>query len=694
MDRYGSDGQSAPAPADGAFQPARRWLNITNRLRWSYLISSILPLLLVGTLLITVLLRVQERNAYASQQALADKIAGNIATFLYDLEQQLLRAARDLDPDTAEDSLASAVLRLANSSPDLRAITVVDLEGRTVATANNQLLRNLGVVPLPLDPTLLQGATQVGKGGRTAILLAGEEGQPVFQVVLPVRGTSGRLVGALGAEVSAARIRQILRLGVQGSAKTVYLVDGARQLQLSDSPSNWRPPSNLEALYGEDQTAAEYPGGDGQLVVGARAPVAPVASSSWSVVVEQPSREFFVEVYRSLALLAALVGLVGLLALAWALYQARRLVLPIRALTAGAQELAGGRLDHRIMVAPGDELGQLASTFNRMAERLQGSLQEIERQNEHLRHGLTLARDIQQGLLPTAPPWRTEMLRVYGRSLPASEVGGDFYTYLSLPDGRAVIAIGDISGKGVAAALLMALTSSTLESQVRFLAQPSAVLQAMHDALSDRLQANQMNAALQIAVFDADARAVTLANAGMIAPMLLRCRRDGTDDCQFIDVGGLPIGTGLCGRYHDVTVTLEPGDTLLFLSDGIVEAHNGAGELFGFERLEQLVASLTPDMEVDTIVQRILSAVLAFVGTAEPHDDMTIIATRPAPQVAVREEPDDTTAQPAGMRGSLVAPHDTAARGDAAAQARSRPGYHRVGTQAAVPTTYQLRGDH
>ncbi len=687
MDRYGSDGQSAPAPADGAFQPARRRLNITNRLRWSYLVSSTLPLLLVGALLITVLLQVQQRNAYASQQALADKIAGNIATFLYDLEQQLLRAARDLDPGAANDSLASAVLRLANSSPDLRAITVVDLEGRTVATASNELLRNLGVVPLPLAPVLLEGATQVGKGSRTSIM-AGQEGQPVFQVVLPVRSANGRLVGALGAEVSAARIRQILRLGVQGSAKTVYLVDGARQLQLSDSPNDWRPPSNLEALYVEGQTAAEYPGGNGQLVVGARAPVAPVAASSWSVVVEQPSSEFFVEVYRSLVLLAALVGLVGLLALVWALYQARRLVIPIRALTAGAQELAGGRLDHRIVVEPGDELGQLAGTFNRMAERLQGSLHEIERQNEHLRHGLTLARDIQQGLLPTTPPWRTELLRVYGRSLPASEVGGDFYTYLSLPDGRAVIAIGDISGKGVAAALLMALTSSTLESQVRFLAQPSAVLQAMHDALSHRLQANQMNAALQIAVFDADARAVTLANAGMIAPMLLRCRSDGTGGCQFIDVGGLPIGTRLRGTYRDVTVPLEPGDTLLFLSDGIVEAHNGAGELFGFERLEQVVATLTPDMEVDAIVQRILGTVLNFVGKAEPHDDITIIATRPAPQVTIHGEPDDTTARPVGMRGRLVEPHDTAA------QARSGPGRSLASAQAAVPTSHQLRGDH
>ncbi|MGB9633247.1 MAG: PP2C family protein-serine/threonine phosphatase, partial [Chloroflexaceae bacterium] len=282
----------------------------------------------------------------------------------------------------------------------------------------------------------------------------------------------------------------------------------------------------------------------------------------------------------------------------------------------------------RIEVAPGDELGQLASAFNHMATRLQHSLREIEYQNERLRHGLTLARDIQQGLLPSAPPWGVDLLRVYGRSLPASEVGGDFYTYLNLSDGRVAIAIGDISGKGVAAALLMALTSSTLESQARLLANPSEMLQAMHLALRQRLQANQMNAAVLIAVFDPEGRSVTIANAGMIAPLLLQCRGDGQGQCRFLDVGGLPIGTRINGLYRDVSVELAPGETLLFLSDGIVEAHNAEGELFGFERLEQLVKTFTPGMDVQEIVQRIIRAVLIFAGSAEPHDDVTIIAVR------------------------------------------------------------------
>jgi serine phosphatase RsbU (regulator of sigma subunit) len=604
--------------------------SITSRLRWSFLATSALPLLLVGALLIGVLFRVQERNAFASQQAVADGIAGSIATFLFDLEQQLLRSARDLRLESGEALLRAQAQRLVNSSPDLRAITIVDSSGQVLMSVASGLLASQGVTPAPLDSALLQGATSFGQGGRTAIT-RGADQQPLFSVVLPVRDPqSFQLVGALAAEVSGARLRQILRLG-GGEQQTVYLLDSARGVQLSDAAPGWRPPTDLGPLFRGGQSVAEYVGGDGQRVVGARAVVAPIGAGSWSVVVEQPSSAFFTEATRSLLLLAALVTLVSAASVVWALMQSRRLVGPIQALTVGARELAGGRLDHRIAVPPGDELGELARTFNDMAVRLQGSLHEIERQNERLRHGLVLARDIQQGLLPAAPPWAPGLLSVAGRSLPASEVGGDFFSYLALPDGRAAVAIGDVSGKGVAAALLMALTSSTVEAQAAALDRPAAALRALHEALQPRLLANQMNAGLLLAVFAADARSVTIANAGMVAPLLVPC--GGAP--RFLDVGGVPIGTALSGSYRELTIALGEDDTLLLLSDGLVEAHNRAGALFGFERLEALLAALPPGTAVDELVQRILDAVLAFADGAEPHDDMTIIATRPAARAAL-----------------------------------------------------------
>ena len=630
MDRNGSALQPNPPPSPLPDAPApRRRLNITNRLRWSYLISSTLPLLLVGTLLIGILFQVQQRNAFASQQAIADQIAANVATFFYDVEQQLLRSGRDLRPEADNATLLSAAKHLVNASPDLRALTLVNAAGTVTMVVSSDRLTAQKVAPVAVDPGLIAGAVGLGQGGRTTII-QGSDGHQVFLVVLPMREPqNGKIIGALAVEVSAARVSQILRLAVLGKGKTAYLVDPQRQVLVTDKSPGWRPPPDLAALYHDAVTVGEYVGGDGQFVVGARTPVAPITSASWSVIVEQPSSTCFVEVYRSLWLLGVVVALVGMLALTWALFQARRFVEPIELLRAGAQALAGGDLAHRIAVTPGDELGQLARTFNHMAERLQHSQHEIEHQNERLRHGLALARDIQQGLLPHTPPWRNEVLSVYGRSLPASEVGGDFYTYLALPDGRAAVAIGDISGKGIAAALLMALTSSTLEAQAHFMAHPAALLAALHEALRPRLQANQMNAALQIASFAADGCSVTVANAGMIAPLLAKNGPDHLVGCAFVDVSGLPLGTAITMAYTEVTVPLAPGDTLILLSDGIVEAHNCAGELFGFERLEHFVTRLPGGLEVGELVQRILAEVLSFVGEAEPHDDITLIATRP-----------------------------------------------------------------
>lgn len=265
----------------------------------------------------------------------------------------------------------------------------------------------------------------------------------------------------------------------------------------------------------------------------------------------------------------------------------------------------------------------MARAFNQMAAHLQSSLAEIAKQNERLRRGLALARDIQIGLLPEAPPWRADTIAVAARSIPAYEVGGDFYTYVALSEGRAAIAIGDISGKGIGAALLMALTSSTVESQGRLLEHPATVLSALNQLLAPRLRANHMNAALLFAVFDPYRATVRMANAGMIAPMLISAKGN-----RFIDVGGLPLGTMSGARYHEQEITIETGDMLLLVSDGVVEAHDPQGDLLGFERLEEIVGAAQPG-DVQALVELVLKHVQEHIDTAEQHDDITIVAIRP-----------------------------------------------------------------
>jgi serine phosphatase RsbU (regulator of sigma subunit) len=346
--------------------------------------------------------------------------------------------------------------------------------------------------------------------------------------------------------------------------------------------------------------------------------------SGWAVVVEQPSAAAFASVRSGALLLGMLVILVGALALLIAFRQAQQFLNPLKALRTGALALGSGQLSYRIEPLGADEMGDLAQTFNGMAEHLQASLDEIEKRNERLRRAMALARDIQIGLLPDRPPWNGEEIAVYARSIPAYEVGGDFYSYLAMSEGRAAIAIGDISGKGVGAALLMALTSSAVESQGRQVENPAQVLTALNNLLAPRLRANHMNAALLFVVIDPRERTLRVANAGMISPVLVTAHGS-----RFVEVGGLPLGSFVGALYQEEVVSFEPGDSLLLVSDGVVEAHGPGSELFGFERLEETIAEARPG-DVRELVELVLERVQEHMGNMEQHDDITIVAVRPA----------------------------------------------------------------
>lgn len=610
--------------------------SITARLRWSYLISSTLPLLLVGGLLILLNFQTQQRNVYANQEVLTSQIARDISTYIQSIESQLLSFGRGIGSDAPPEQLSAVVNELLATNPDIRQLTIFARQGGQVVRLTDGATV-FGMQPdLRSNDSLVLSALQ-GQGGRSNIYTT-EDGQALFTVVLPIRTPMNKVAMALSAQVSAARISQMLRPPGDGRSMVAYLVNERRVIMLTDGNRSWSPPPSLDPLFRPETSVVEYTAGNGETVVASRAAIRP---SAWWVITEQSANSAFANVQRSVILLALLVALVGLLALAWALLQAQQLLRPLGALREGAITLGGGHLDHRIDVSGPGEMSQLAWAFNQMAERLQASLSEIEQQNEHLRHGLMLARDIQMGLLPTQPPWSYETLTVYARSIPAYEVGGDFYTYIAQHGGRAAVAIGDISGKGVGAALLMALTSSMVEAQARQIDQPAEILSTLNRLLSPRLRLNRMNAALLFATFDLQAHTMTAANGGMIAPLLVRPRRPVQPPAadrpaapeppptQFLEVGGLPIGAMPNAFYRDITLKLEPGDLVLFLSDGLVEAHNETGEMFGFEWLEALLADLR-DSEVQPLVDTVLHQVQHFIGHADQHDDITIVAVRPA----------------------------------------------------------------
>lgn len=621
--------------------------SIAERLRWSYLISSTLPLLLVGAVLLNIGASAQQANVYSDQKNLATRISRSIAGYFERMVRQVDSYAAVVRPGTtAPSAWEQKALDLVSAGyPELVGLTVVDASGR-------ELLRvaNLQLVPADQlgDRTGDEVIRQVLRENKRVVssITLDRDGSRHFMLTQPLPNDAGATIGALEVELSADPILQELRVTTTGSNSLAYLVTPEGRAVIEDGTSNPSPTSEVRTLLNSSAGVAQYNGARGEYVIGAVSPVILHQDEAvgWLVVTEQPSSVAFSSVYGQVVVLALLVLLVGALALLWAFRSAQTFLRPLEALRSGALALGDGHLDHRIPVVNDDELGEVANAFNQMAEHLQQSQAEVERQNEHLRRGLALARDIQVGLLPDRAPWSGEAFDVYARSIPAYEVGGDFYTYLALPESRAAIAIGDISGKGVGAALLMALTSSAVESQGRQIDSPAKVLSALNQLLAPRLKANHMNAALLFLVFDPEASSVTIANAGMIAPVLISHRGN-----RFIDVGGLPVGSFAGAQYQEEVVRLDPDDMLLLVSDGVVEAHNPQGELFGFERLEETVGLAHPAASVRSLVEQVLDEVHQFMGDAEQHDDITIVAIRMATIAKPVDKDEEQTLQYASV---------------------------------------------
>ncbi len=235
---------------------------------------------------------------------------------------------------------------------------------------------------------------------------------------------------------------------------------------------------------------------------------------------------------------------------------------------------------------------------------------------------LETAHAIQTSLLPREVP-PVKQLEISAQSLPARHVSGDYYQYLPLPDGRLGIAVGDVSGKGIPAALLMAVVTTTLREEVLRHSSPAALLNQLNASLLERMRENHMNSALMVAIFDPRTRRAEIANGGMVQPYVRT-----PNGWEFVPVGGYPLGLSERGNYAAKTVTLAPGSALVCISDGVIEAQNADGEMYGFERFETLLGNLPSDLSSADIIVHILQAVRDHLHGVEAQDDITVVVTR------------------------------------------------------------------
>jgi serine phosphatase RsbU (regulator of sigma subunit)/predicted ester cyclase len=252
-------------------------------------------------------------------------------------------------------------------------------------------------------------------------------------------------------------------------------------------------------------------------------------------------------------------------------------------------------------------------------------LEEIEqqtRERERVEQELRVAQRIQQASLPTEVP-TLEGWKLSPFYQPAREVGGDFYDFLELPNGHLGVVVGDATGKGVPAALVMSTTCGMLQlaAEASDSSSPGEVLERVNKTLLTRIPAN-MFVTCFYAILEPKSGRLAYANAGHDLPYL--CRHSG--NAEELRARGMPLGLMPGLGYEEKEIFLEAGEAALFYSDGLVEAHDPHGEMFGFPRLRALVAE---HGEENSLEETLLEELYTFVGEDwEQEDDITLLTLR------------------------------------------------------------------
>ena len=249
--------------------------------------------------------------------------------------------------------------------------------------------------------------------------------------------------------------------------------------------------------------------------------------------------------------------------------------------------------------------------------------QEARESEQRMRSELDTAREIQRQLLPTGAR-EVPGLDLAAGYVPARELGGDFYDFLPYGRGRLGFMVGDVSGKGTAAALYGSLAIGTVrEIVVDHACEPACMLALLNQRLlGARLDSRFI--AMLFAVYDASTRKLTLANAGGPYPLLVR-----NGQVRAIRLEGVPLGLIPDTQYDETTIDLYPGDVVLFASDGILESENTVQEEFGPERLTALLSAISQRDSARDISERILAATDGHSGAGTaPHDDRTLVVLR------------------------------------------------------------------
>lgn len=287
----------------------------------------------------------------------------------------------------------------------------------------------------------------------------------------------------------------------------------------------------------------------------------------------------------------------------------------------GTLHVRRGDFSHRVRVPQRDQLGALGESFNEMTGSISELIEE-QRERQRLEQEVEIAREVQRELFPQVFP-SLPGLDLAAICRPALVVSGDYYDFISLGPSRVAIALADISGKGIFAALLMASLQAALRSAALLDGRDSTAETVSR--LNRHLFKNTSDdryATLFYAVYDSEAKTLTYTNAGHLPPLFVSQGR-----VQALDQGGTVVGLFENSTYSECTLPVEPGSMLVAFSDGLTEPVNVYGEEFGVERLKAEVLR-QPDAPAVRLAENLVAAVEQWCGTPEQADDITVVVAR------------------------------------------------------------------
>ncbi len=377
---------------------------------------------------------------------------------------------------------------------------------------------------------------------------------------------------------------------------------------------------------------------------------APIVSTKWSLGVVMPVTEITApatatrdkidraaaasreqidgRITRALVIMALLfIAMIVIVALA-SRALSKRITRPLLTLAQGAKVIGSGDLDHRIELATGDETQDLAETFNRMTADLKEYVADLAKTTaakERIESELNIAREIQASMLPRVfPPFpdRTEFT-IYATMDTAKEVGGDFYDFFFETTDRLCFTIGDVSGKGVPAALFMAIVRALLRNEAMRGLHADEILTRVNDAVAPDNE-NCMFASVFFAILNVKTGELEYANGGHNPPL----RREAGGVYSYLKIpNGIVVGAMEGVSFTRNTMTLQPDEALFLYTDGVTEAMNREQQLFSEERLAQVLNGGT-DPHPKAVITGVSKAITAFVRDEPQFDDITMLVLR------------------------------------------------------------------